>query len=69
MSPMSVKLATMALMMKATHHHVGVRPSTIPQTFWVIQVKLRLFSMIGRRGMLAGRTSSRTLGRAYAPEI
>jgi hypothetical protein len=29
-------------------------------------VKLRSFSMIGRRGMLAGRTSSRTLGLAKA---
>jgi hypothetical protein len=38
----------MAEIVKATHHHVGVRPSTIPQIFWVIHVKLRSFSMIGR---------------------
>jgi hypothetical protein len=55
--------------MKATHHHVGVRPSTMPQIFWVIQLKERLFSMIGRRGMSAGRTSSRTLGRNSASPV
>jgi hypothetical protein len=64
---MRVKLATSAEMMNATHHHMGVRPSTIPHTFWVIQVKFRSFSIMGRRGMSAGRTSSRTLGRYRSP--
>jgi hypothetical protein len=66
MRPIKVKLATIAAMMKATHHHVGVLPSTMPHIFWVIHVKFRSFSIIGRRGMLAGRTSSSTFGFAMA---
>lgn len=45
---------------KATHHQVGVLPSTMLQILWVIQAKSRLFSTKVLRGISVGWTWSRT---------